>query len=91
MKRKGLTLYVYDMLYESEVRRNLVFVVVLLQLGFKLVFEKDCVNVLLDNAYYRSGFMLDGFIVLDSIPINTNTSTFVTGSSSNVSLVDDVK
>ena len=35
--------------------------------------------------------MLDGFIVLYSIPINTNTSTFVTGSSSNDSLVHDVK
>ena len=35
--------------------------------------------------------MLDGFIVLDPIPINTNTSTFVTGSSSNDSLVHDVK
>ena len=35
--------------------------------------------------------MLDEFIVLDSIPINTNTSTFVIGSSSNDSLVHDVK
>ena len=48
-------------------------------------------NVLLDNICYGFGFMLDGFIVLDSIPINTNTSTFVTGSSSNDSLVHDVK
>ena len=44
-------------------------------------------NVLLDNVCYGSGFMLDGFIVLDYIPINTNTPTFVTGSSSNDSLV----
>ena len=35
--------------------------------------------------------MLDGFIVLDTIPINTNTSTFVIGSSSNDSLVHDGK
>ena len=35
--------------------------------------------------------MLDGFIVLDYIPINTNTSTFFTGSSSNDSLIHDVK
>ena len=35
--------------------------------------------------------MLDGFIVLDSIPIKTNTSTVVIGSSSNDSLVHDVK
>ena len=35
--------------------------------------------------------MLDGFIVLNSIPINTKTPTFVNGSSSNDSLVHDVK
>ena len=35
--------------------------------------------------------MLDGFIVLDFIPINTNTSTFVIGSFSNDSLLHDVK
>ena len=79
------------MLYAPKVRRNLVSIVVLLQLGFKIVFEKDCVNVLLDNVCYESGFMVDGFIVLDSIPINTNTSTFVTGSFSNDSLVHAVK
>ena len=88
---KGRTLYLYDVLYEPEVRRNHVYVVVLLQLGFKIVFEKDYVNVLLDNVCYGYGIMLDGFIVLDYIPINTNTSTFVIGSSSNDSLVHDVK
>ena len=66
---KGRTLYQHYVLYALEVRRNLVFVVVLFQLGFKIVFEKDCVNVLLDNACYESDFMLDGFILLDSIPI----------------------
>ena len=63
----------------------------MLQLSFKIIFEKDCVNVLLGIVCYGSGFMLDGFIVLDSIPINTNTSTFVNGCSNNDSLVHDVK
>ena len=89
--RKGRTLYLHDVLYAPEVQRNLVSVIVMLQLGFKIVVEKDCVNVLLDNVCYRFGFMVDGFIVLDSILINTNTSTFVAGSSSNDSLVRDVK
>ena len=91
MMQKGRTLYLHDVLYALEVRRNLVSVVVMLQLGFKTLFEKDCVNVLLGNVCYGSDFMLDGFIELDSIPINTNTSTFVTSSSSNDSLVHDVK
>ena len=82
--QNGHTLYLHDVLYAQEVRRNLVFVVVMLQIG-------TCVNVLLDNVCYRSSFMLDGFIVSDYIPINTNTFTFVTGSSSKDSLVYDVK
>ena len=68
--RKGHTLYLHDVLYAPEVRRNLIYVVVLLQLSFKILFEKYCVNVLLDNVCCRSSFMLDGFIVLYSIPIN---------------------
>ena len=89
--RKGRTLYLHDVLYAQEVRQNLVSLVVLLQLGFRIVFDKDCMNVLLDNVCYEFGFMQDGFIVLDFIPINTNTSTFVTSSCSNDSLVHDVK
>ena len=89
--QRGHTLYLHDVLYALEVRRNLVFVVVMLQLGFKIVFEKDCVNVLLDNVCYGSGFMLNGFIVLCTIPINTNTSTFVICNPSNDSLVHNVK
>ena len=48
-------------------------------------------KVLLDNIFYGPGFMLDEFIVLDTISVNTNTSTFVIGSSSNDSLVRYVK
>ena len=36
--RKGHTLYLHDVFYALEVRRNLVFVVVLVKLGFKIVF-----------------------------------------------------
>ena len=43
---KGHTLYLHDVLYAPEVRRNLVSVVILLQLSFKIVFEKYCVNIL---------------------------------------------
>ena len=42
--QRDRTLYIHDVLYASEVRRNLVSVVILLQLGFKIVFEKDCVK-----------------------------------------------
>ena len=52
LMRKGCALYLYDVLYMPEVRRNLVFVVVLVKRGFKIIFEQDCVKVLLDNIVY---------------------------------------
>ena len=39
LMRKGRTLYLHDVLFASEVRRNLVSVVVLVKLGFKIVFK----------------------------------------------------
>ena len=40
---KGRILYLPDVLYAPEVRRNVVSVVVLVKLGFKIVFNQDCV------------------------------------------------
>ena len=54
---KCRTLYLYDVLYASEVRQNLFSIVVLVKLGFKIVFEQDCVKVLLDNVVYGYGFL----------------------------------
>ena len=88
---KGRTLYLHDVLYEPEVRRNLVSVVVLVKLGFKIVFKQDYVKVLLENIVYGYEFMSNGFIVLVTIPINKTTSVFVTGNSSSSYFVNDVK
>ena len=55
--RKGRTLYLHDVLYVPEVRQNLISVVVLAKLGFKIIFEQDCVKVLLDNVVYGYGFL----------------------------------
>ena len=63
----------------------------MVKLGFKIVFEQDCVKVLLDNIVYGYGFMSCGFIVLDTIPINKTTFVFVIRNSSNSSSVNDVK
>ena len=73
LMRKGRTLYLYDVLFALEVSRNLVFVVVLVKIGFKIVFEQDYVKVLLENIVYGYGFLSDGFILLDTIPINKIT------------------
>ena len=89
--RKGHTLYLHDMLYELEVCRNLVFVLVLVKLCFKVVFEQYCVKVLLDNVVYGHGFLSYGFIVLDTIPINKSTFVFIIGNSNGISVVNDIK
>ena len=89
--RKGRTLYLHDVLYVSQVHHNLVSIVVLVKLGFKIVFEQDCVKVLLDNVVYGYEFISDGFIVLDTIPINKSTYVFVIGNSSDNSVVNDIK
>ena len=89
--RKGRTLYLHDVPYVPEVRRNLVYVVVLVKLGFKIVFEQDCVKVLSDNVVYGYGILSEGFIVLDIIPINKITYVFVIGNSSGNSVVNDIK
>ena len=58
--RGGHTLYLHDVLYVPEVRQNLVSVLVLLELGFSIMFENDCVKILLDNVYYGSEYFLNG-------------------------------
>ena len=88
---QGRALYLHDVLYASEVRQNLVSVVVLVKLGFKIVFKQDHVKVLLDNIVYGYGFMSYGFIVLDIIPINKTTFVFVIINSSSSSSMSDVK
>ena len=73
LMRKGCTLYLHDVFYAPKVRQNLASIVVLIKLGFKIVFEQDYVKVLLDNIVYGYGFLLDGFILLDTIHINKTT------------------
>ena len=57
---------------------------VLLELGFRIVFDNSCVKIFLDNVYYGSGYLLNGFMVLDTINvfINYDTSIYVVENSS---------
>ena len=50
---------------------------VLLELGFSIMFENGCVKILLDNVYYDSGYLLDGFMVLDTVNISMYDDTFI--------------
>ena len=81
--RGGRILYLHDVFYAIEIRQNLAFVLVLLELGFHIIFTSGCVKVFLDNVYYDFGYLLNGFMVLDTVNISMydDTSIYIVGNS----------
>ena len=73
------TLYLYDVLYTLEVQRNLVSILALLQLSFYIVFLGCCVKIYLYNIFYDSSFVLNGFMVLDTINVSINDDVSIYG------------
>ena len=67
--------YLHDVLYALKVQRNLISMLVLLEIGFSIIFENGCVKILLDNIYYGSGYLLNDFMVLDTINVFVNDYT----------------
>ena len=59
--RSGQTLFLHDMLFALDIRRNLVSILVLIKLDFDLRFHGQGV----DLFFYGSGYFFDGFIVLN--------------------------
>jgi hypothetical protein len=61
-----------------------VSVLALLQLGFNIAFVGCYVKIQLDNIFYGSGFVLNGFMVLDTnnVSINYDASIYVVQNSS---------
>jgi hypothetical protein len=84
--RGGRTLYLHDVLYAPEVRQNLVSILALLQLGFNIAFVGCCVKMHMDNIFYGSGFVLNGFMVLNTVnvSINYDASIYVVQNSSTI-------
>ena len=77
----GKTLLLHDVLFAPQIRRNLVSVLVLVNLGFNLNFHKFGVDLYLGTIHYGSGYFLDGFIVLNVECFNHNSGfSFVTSS-----------
>ena len=77
--RRGGTLFLHDVLYASDIRRNLVSMLVLLSLGFNLNFHDSVMELYLGTTYYGFGFILNGFMVLDidnCVSSNTNDSYY---------------
>jgi hypothetical protein len=63
-----------------------VSVLALLYLGFNIAFVGCCVKIHLGNIFYGSGFVLNGFMVLDTVnvSINYNTSIYVVQNSNTI-------
>ena len=77
--RRGCTLFLHDVLYAPNIQWNLVFVLVLLSLGFNLNFHDLVMELDLGTTYYGSGFVLNGFMVLNidnCVLFNTNDSYY---------------
>ena len=76
---KGRTLFLHDVLYALDIRRNLVSMLVLLSLGFNLIFHDSIMELYLGTTYYGYGFILNGFMVLDidnCVLSNTNDNYY---------------
>ena len=77
--RRGCTLFLHDILYASDIRQNLVSMLVLLGLGFNLNFHDSVMKLYLGTTYYGSRFVLNVFMVLDidnCVLSNTNDSYY---------------
>ena len=53
------------MLFAPDIGQNLVSVLVLIKLDFEICFHGKGVGLFLGQQYYGSGYLFDGFIVLD--------------------------
>ena len=84
--RGGRTLILHDVLFAPDIRWNLVSVIVLMQLGYALNFYGTCLNVFFRKTFYGSGYLLDGFIVMDVDNVSYYSSnSFSLFTSSNIS------
>ena len=63
--RSGQTLFLHDVLFAPDIRRNLVSVLALIKLDFELQFHGQGVDLFLGQQFYACGYFYDGFIVLD--------------------------
>ena len=66
MMHGGQVLYLHDVLYAPGIRRNLVSVIVLLGLGYELNFYGVCMDIILNSICVGTGYLLNGFIVLNT-------------------------
>ena len=63
----GRTLILQDVLYAPDIRKNIVSVVKLLNLGYKWIFHDNCVDMYFEFFLFWVGYIFEGFFVLSAI------------------------
>ena len=83
----GRILLLHDVLYAPEIRRNLIYVHVLLKLGYYLTFHGVCLEIFLNSVFIGTRHLINGFIVVDTILNGSSYDniyfSYVTSSSNN--------
>jgi len=72
----GRALLIHDVLYDLDVRRNLLSVTDLLRLEFRLSFENNGVQIFMGITFYGSGFINNGLFVLNIYYSNNDSNPF---------------
>ena len=82
----GRSLLLEDVLYAPGIRRNLISVIALMSLGFRMLFEDNQFKIFMNSVYYGCGYLSDAFIIINSC--YNNSSFSYVASTSNVNDVD---
>ena len=75
--KDGHCLHLVDVLYVPQIRRNLISVSCLLDLGFELTFHGNKVYLFSNKKFVGFGFLHDGFFILNSSNENSNTHCLI--------------
>ena len=62
--------YFISTIYAPEIRRNLVSVTVLLNMGYHVIFRDVCMQLVLNKTLIGTGYLLNGFMILNVINQN---------------------
>ena len=88
--RGGGTLFLHDVLYAPEIRRNLVSVICLLDLGYNVNFYSRCVELRINSVLIGYGFVTNGFMLLDVEPNNNDGCFSNIALTSNADVNDEI-
>ena len=82
--KNGKILLLKDVMYAPGVRCNLLSVACLLGQGYSFLFRDTGLNIYLDDTFFGSGFLVDGFFKLNLDHVCNNRSVALVSSTSSI-------